>query len=416
MIAARRRDPQLAGTNVATKIVANQAYRLHLPGTVDLADALGLSRLQLVARSTADGRAIGDLITKGGAQTLSELQALPPADRDHAVEIILAWLEAEKGFGIEADSEKSTAWRDRSQSYDFGLQAKVPGAAAIQLSARGYPGGRLDWQHFDFLKGPDVYPEGERMKIEVLASPLRFPGQPALRFWEIENGAVHFGDLAGGPGDLSCLILAAYVAVAGDDWFVVPARLPSGVVCRVSSVHIRDNFEDEPHRISASAQIDQKGGKDRVWRWFEPSGSAEAEPDGTPLLLLPPALMTSRHGDVLEEVRFCRYEMANLAWAIERKYQGAFCRPVTNEMPPPALPPVPAIAVTGPISLAPKFPAIGSRWYRCGFRNRAARSRFTAAPWPCPTAPKVRPRAAESCGRAKPLSLTRPRSPMVVSA
>ena len=148
----------------------------------------------------------------------------------------------------------------------------------------------------------------------------------------MEEGDAYFGDLAGGEADLARSVLAAYAAVTGDDWFVLPCRVPSGSLSRVRSMRVLDNFGDWT-TIRSTAAGDVAGGGDRIWKWFEIAGNVEQDPDGTPLLFVPPVVSTTREGDLLEEVHYRRDEIANLAWAIEARYQGAWDRAVERTVP-----------------------------------------------------------------------------------
>ena len=83
---------------------------------------------------------------------------------------------------------------------------------------------------------------------------------------------------------------------------------------------VRDDY-DQRHDIKAAAVND---GPNRVWRFFEiedddgPDAKLLADRKA-PLLLLAPALPDTEEGPPLERVDFIRDQVANLAWAIERR-------------------------------------------------------------------------------------------------
>jgi hypothetical protein len=62
-------------------------------------------------------------------------------------------------------------------------------------------------------------------ELSVLPAGLRFPGMPAPRMFEFEDGAVDFGSVDAAPDDLGRLLLAEFALVYGNDFFQVP--LPS---------------------------------------------------------------------------------------------------------------------------------------------------------------------------------------------
>lgn len=307
----------------------------------DEADPVGAARLQILAKSGFDPRRLVKAIASSGA--VEKLESLDGLSADEAARVAAAidqWIGEEEGFAhLRGDGERP-AWIDQRQEYRFGVLAELNSEERIELKAPGYTGGKLDWHHFDLHDAPKEYPESKRATLRMLASPLRFAGQPAQRFWEIEEGSIYFGDLAGGAADLSRSMLAAYAAVAGDDWFVLPASLPAGHIARVARVTVRDNFGG-PVDVPSIAVADAGNDSDRVWRWFEHRDRTGTVRTRTPLLFMPPVVVDPARGPKLEEVHFRRDEMANLAWAIERRYASAAGRPVVAERPQRTEPPEP---------------------------------------------------------------------------
>jgi hypothetical protein len=165
--------------------------------------------------------------------------------------------------------------------------------------------------------------------LSSLATPLEFAGMPASRWWEFEDHDVDFGDLAGGPDDLARSIIAAYAMVAGDDWLIVPCTLTSGSIARVTSLRVLDDFGQRTV-ITATAVGDERAAT-RPWRFFELSADPGPGRTEAPMLFLPPVVATTEQGRPLESVEFRRDEMANLAWAIERRIESQAGRAVDRE-------------------------------------------------------------------------------------
>jgi hypothetical protein len=176
----------------------------------------------------------------------------------------------------------------------------------------------------------------ERKALSSLATPLTFAGMPASRWWEFEDHDVDFGDLAGGPDDLARSVIAAYAMVAGEDWFVVPCTLPAGSLAQVKTLRVLDDFGQRTP-ISATAVGDQQAGS-RPWRFFELSADPGPGREEAPLLFLPPVLAAVEQSRPLESVVFRRDEMANLAWAIERRVESEYGRAVDREAGGPPAP------------------------------------------------------------------------------
>ena len=218
----------------------------------------------------------------------------------------------------------------------------------------------------------------------LLPAPLRFPGMPARRFWEIEGADVSFGDLVGGPEDLPRAVVAGFAALYADDWMSVPCTLPVGTLARVTRVSVLDDY-GQGHDIPAAAVVDGPG---RAWRFFELGGdkgpdAAEPGQRRPPWLLLAPALPDVDQGPVLERVDLARDEVSNLTWAIERRVVGSAGRQVDRRGERPLPAPAPALADAWryralpwvPLDWIPLVPVLRGGSDRCG-RTRA-RSRLT---------------------------------------
>jgi hypothetical protein len=319
-------------------------------------DPVGHARLVLLARRVPDaGRVAAAVQLAGGDPArLPQLIGLDETLAAALATVITDWLADESTMFCDVAAGSLTAWVTPRLEYRFGVSA-VNSNGTIDLEAPEYPGGRLDWFHFDVRPAPDAGkdPQPSRRPVEgripvpdrievpkpvpgleskalsSLASPLTFAGMPASRWWEFEDHDVDFGDLAGGPDDLARSVIAAYAMVAGDDWFVVPCTLAAGSLAQVRTLRVLDDFGGSTP-ISATAVGDQHAG-DRPWRFFELSGDPGPDRDEAPLLFLPPVLAGVEQSRPLESVVFRRDEMTNLAWAIERRVESEAGRAVDRE-------------------------------------------------------------------------------------
>ncbi len=315
----------------------------------DSLDPVGHARLRLLARHSLDADAVLAALAGAGGDpaALPELASLPERPRTRAAGVVAGWQRHEALLFSEIGPGDPSAWSARRLEYRFGVTAAVPGGDVIELAAPEYPGGWLDWHHFDVATYPEPAgsepasaPSAEAKHIRVLPIPLQFAGMPASRWWEFEDGDAYFGDLAGGPDDLARSVVAAYSAVAGEDWFSVPCTLPTGSVAQVVRVRVLDDF-GRWTSIPAAAAADDAAG-DRPWRWFELHGDPSPARGDAPLLFLPPVIDTVQQGRSLEAVEFRRDELANMAWAIERHVESMAGRPVDRDAGARAEPLAPA--------------------------------------------------------------------------
>ncbi len=227
------------------------------------------------------------------------------------------------------------SWVGDRLEYRFRL-----GAGDLVLAAPAHGGGEIGWTTVDAdpdgalaRPGPGEGGRAEPAAVErqvhaLLASPLRYPGMPADRLWEMEDAQVNLGLIEAEPWDLARLLVAEFALTYGNDWLVVPLDVPFGSWVRVESVLYVTTF-GERFVVRPTAQVSPDG----RWQMF-----AVTAPDGRPAdgLLVPPGAVAVADGEPYEEVLFLRDEMANLAWAVERSVTGpsGFARDRSRERTP----------------------------------------------------------------------------------
>ncbi|MGI8457662.1 MAG: hypothetical protein ACR2LI_06085 [Propionibacteriaceae bacterium] len=218
------------------------------------------------------------------------------------------------------------AWVGDRLEYRFRIAA---GSTVLDAPAHG--GGEIGWHSFD--AAPDAVltpaagadpPPVERRVHALLASPLRYPGMPADRLWELEDNQVNLGLVQAEPWDLARLLVAEFALTYGNDWLVVPLDVPYGSLTTVESVLYTTTF-GERFVVRPTDEVSPDG----HWQMYAVTApptrgpGAELVPgaaiDG---LLIPPGAVAVRDGAPYEEVLFLRDAMANLAWAVERQVQG----------------------------------------------------------------------------------------------
>ncbi len=154
---------------------------------------------------------------------------------------------------------------------------------------------------------------------------------PAERFWEFEDGNVNFAGAEAGVTDLLRMCVTEFALAFGNDWFLVPVRLPVGWIHRVTDFVITDNFGI----ASSPAAIRNPEGAQWTLYSVTPDPTLQGRLDHA--LFLPDSLDGVLEGTVLEETMLARDEMANLAWAIEHTVQGVSGEPLNRELEAKAL-------------------------------------------------------------------------------
>ena len=169
--------------------------------------------------------------------------------------------------------------------------------------------------------------------------PLTYPGMPAHRYWEIEDGRVDFGAIQAGSTDVVRMLLTDFALVYGDDWFLVPLDVPVGVVHRITSMEVRDTFGITSTVTPTVGELSAATTAHRQWAMYRTTGVGG--PDlGLDVLFVPPALAMTTSGPPIEEVAYFRDEMANVVWAVERTVPSALGTPVDRYRTSRAAPPV----------------------------------------------------------------------------
>jgi hypothetical protein len=286
------------------------------------ADAETKRFLQLVARRVADGDKLYEAFHPPGTTpgtvvvpTVPDATGFPgvtPAATDWS-----AWYETV----VSTSTNEDSAWQRERLEYAFALAAPEDEGETV-LAAREFGGGRLDWYAFDVASGSlgASGPAPTTVATTVLATPVAFGGMPARRWFEFEDALVNLAKVDAGPPDLARMLLLEYTSLYGNDHFIVPMELEVGSVCRITSLVVTDNFGGRTRVTQAGAS----GGAST--RLFELTGDGAGGAET--FLFLAPALANVIEGAPVEEVRFLRDEMANIAWAVERVVESPTGRPL----------------------------------------------------------------------------------------
>lgn len=235
-----------------------------------------------------------------------------PAAADAVARDWLAWVEGAPNSG--------GAWTTTRLEHRFRLRFGH-GSSAVVLGADAFPGGPARWADLQWLPdeqvtidGDDALPEPVSRTSVVLATPLRYPGMPADRYWQLEEGSVDVSQIEAQPHDLARLCLAEFALTCGDDWLVVPVDGLPGAIHQVQGVEITTTFGE--HLTIAA---DSAGRRASGFRMFEVTSADGRILDG---MVLTPTSATPLTGSEIETVAFVRDETANMAWAVEKVVPG----------------------------------------------------------------------------------------------
>jgi hypothetical protein len=240
-----------------------------------------------------------------------------PGD-DTAIAEFQRWFERQ----YSQPASGGAVWDHSRLSYSVEAAAPAGDSTQAVLVADRYRDGHLDWDSFDLdargqalqIDNP-VHPAAAPVQeaISFLPVAASFKGMPNPRFWEIEERKVNFGALDATTTDHLLLVFAEMGLVYGNDWFVIPYRLPVNTLCRVDSLIVTDVFGDRTV-VPAADQGDEHNW--RRWSLFDLSNHDELGTYNRQFLLLS-AVGDASESEPVERVDFVRDEIANMVWAIE---------------------------------------------------------------------------------------------------
>ncbi|MEO7058755.1 MAG: hypothetical protein ABI083_03485 [Lapillicoccus sp.] len=251
----------------------------------------------------------------------------------------LSWVGGAPGAG--------GAWTTTRLEHRFLLRFGQGGADdSAVLQATSFGAGSVRWHHLEWLEGTTVALDGdaalpapEEVTDVMLATPLRYPGMPADRYWQLEEASVDVSLIEAQPHDLARLCLAEFALVTGDDWLIVPVDGKVGALNQVREVSVTTTFGEVLVIPEAGTERRQRG-----FRMYEITAASGASLLG---VVLPPVAHSPLTGDPVEEVAFVRDEQANMAWGVERVVPGRSGDPRSRANEPQPTRPVP------PADLAP---------------------------------------------------------------
>jgi hypothetical protein len=270
-----------------------------------------------MAGRTIDGMrlyaVLRDALRSGSGPALPAKPPVAAVDQERVLAAARNWLEWVESL-VSAPAGESASWLSNRMEYAFAVSAASP-QGEIVLEAPDYREGSLDWFSFG-VRQPGSLGSGPgearqvRLSRSTIPAPATYPGMPAERWWELEDSQIDFGRIQTLPGDLTSLVMLQFAVTYGNDWFVIPLDLEVGSLMRIRAVTVTDSFGV----VTPVPAFSHTGAADR-WRMFTLSNSE--------LFFLPPSLGPSLNGAPVEEVFLARDEMANLAWAIEKRVQDA---------------------------------------------------------------------------------------------
>jgi hypothetical protein len=262
-----------------------------------------------VQTGALDGGALYKALKKG--QKLSDFLSSAHALADAVGAEWVNWFDTQYN---QPASDEDDAWLPQRLEYQFETSFKDDTNAPVKLGAEEYYEGHLDWYAFAYHgRGEGRGGQwGTRHLRHLLPAQVEYPGMPAARWWEIEDGQVNLLAVETSAAQSGRMALIEFGLMYSNDWFILPLRVPVGGLLEVAKIEIRDVFgqwSEIKHYKESMGNGD--------WSYFSIGG-----PTGRPVderyLLLPPSVVGLKESTAIEEVYLARDEMANMVWGIEQ--------------------------------------------------------------------------------------------------
>jgi hypothetical protein len=289
-------------------VSAHQFDEAILTGAAFGSDAL----FTAIARRAPDGLALRETVFALIARNPESVE-IDPGDLDGVIAVANAWLAWYADEIGTADSVDGAAVTWQEHRLEYGLATSSPAAGGTVLVADRYQGDGLDWFDFDIDPTATIGPAAPSIAIDVKAvpHPVRFSGMPLPRFWAMEDASCDFGSIDAAPSDVGRLLLVEFATVYGNDWFVLPLKIPAGSLTILDAVTVTDVF-------GRTLVLDRAGKDDPNWNMFSLDTRGAAHPAQN-ALLLPPTSGNVSESSPIESVLFLRDDMADLAWGVEAR-------------------------------------------------------------------------------------------------
>jgi hypothetical protein len=288
----------------------------------------GAARFRRVVMGRAiDGVAVLDAALASLPGLPPKPAGIPPGQVDGVREALQALVDWVRDVYGEVGRRDAASWDPRRLEYAASATAGEAGPSTVTLRVVPQRTGALDWTTFDVAAAagapPPELPPAERLSRSLLPIHVRFRGMPNARWWDFEDARIDLGRLTPDRRDVGKLLVMDFMLVHGNDWFAVPFPMKSGRLCRIESLVVHDVFGGTTlvPRADRSSTSSATPATER-WTLFSTAARGGDLAVAGFFVLAPSAGPASQVGAPLEDVRFLRDEMANMAWAVEHTLEG----------------------------------------------------------------------------------------------
>ncbi len=265
---------------------------------------------------------LGQAIASGNGSVPPEVTSDPAQVAQ--VEAALAALveRVKKVFGDVSTTQDPVTWKPRRLEYRLQVVGVNPAGDGVSV-LNAYPDsdGEFEWFSFDVASRESGSGDEPPVAFTEAMVPNRveFDGMPSTRFWNFEDNRLPIPAIAEDEEDLIKRLTVDFMLEHSNDWYTLPFEQDVGTLTRIEHIVVHDVFG----KLTVVRRADQEGDNRiaglRRWTMFSTSDGSAGQDSLSDYFILPPSSGPAMQlGAVLEDVRFGRDEMANMAWGIER--------------------------------------------------------------------------------------------------
>ncbi len=307
----------LRGAGIGEEVVALYRPAYELPSAETASDEETRRFLLGVGLRSWNGLAYYQAAAAAG--TSPAAPAIPPAWQSQVDAVVLEFLpwvlETYGGIVSPGGAAAPKTWVPERLRYTGEVcSSGVSATDRTVFDVHPGPRGELDWYSLELPRtdtAPSTAPTVETKY--TLPGNVRFRGMPNARFWDMEPASTDYGALEVDRRDLARMVITELALTQGNDWFVVGVPMAPGSVVDVDWLLVHDVFGQVT--LIRRANADPSASVAGAWRMFSPTIAGVG---ASPYFVLPDVAAQMTESAPLEDVRFVRDEVANMAWAIEK--------------------------------------------------------------------------------------------------
>lgn len=232
----------------------------------------------------------------------------------------LEMIVEEEGGGLV---KKPPLWNTRKLGYEFKLvndntdddDEPLDDSIRIVLRADDYSGRNLDWYDFTVVQKGAI--TSDVIDAAFYPNQIDVPGLPHKKWWRLEDSRIDVGNIQRYYESYITMLLMNFGLYSSSDWYIQSLDQLIGSIREITRFEIMDSFGV----ISTVSPVSDQTANKKGWEIFTLSDYYQEGSAGNFFFLPNSISLRSLKSDPLEDVDFTRDELANLVWAIEKKYQ-----------------------------------------------------------------------------------------------